>query len=109
MIIEVKLTDIVSGNHLKTAFAQAIKRYPYLAQKFVEVAGDFFLVKNELPFVIRNSRQLLPLGGAATNEHLIDVQYAGQTVLISYHHGLADGRGMVPFVRTLLYYYCTLH
>jgi hypothetical protein len=109
MVIEVKLTDIVSGIHLKTAFAQAIKRYPYLAQQFVEVAGDFFLVKNEFPFVIRNSRQLLPLGGAATNEHLIDVQYAGQTVLISYHHGLADGRGMMPFVRTLLYYYCTLH
>ena len=29
-------------------------------------------------------------------------------ICVSFHHALCDGRGIKPFVETLIYYYCSL-
>jgi hypothetical protein len=40
--------------------------------------------------------------------HLIDVTYTGNSIRVAFHHALVDGRGIKPFLETLIYYYSTL-
>ncbi|MBP1047678.1 hypothetical protein I6N96_15425 [Enterococcus sp. BWM-S5] len=105
MVIEFRLKEAVCGEALTNSLRQTLKRYFYLTQKMVEIDGDFYLVKNELPVKLRHSDTLIPLGGVEANYQLIDINYYERNLVISYHHGLCDGRGILPFVRTLLYYY----
>ncbi|MFC0234167.1 hypothetical protein ACFFIF_09215 [Vagococcus entomophilus] len=108
MVFEINLKQKISGVLLQQAFAQVIAWYPYLTQKFVERQGDFYLVENTVPFWIRNSAACLPLGGSATGGHLLDVHYQEQTIYVDFHHGLCDGRGILPFIRGLTRYYIGL-
>ncbi|MFC4771306.1 hypothetical protein [Enterococcus hermanniensis] len=105
MVIEIKLVESIDQERLQKAMDQSFRRYWYLTQKFSQINGDFYLVNNDQPVRLRKSSQLLPLGGKEVNEHLIDINYLDNVIFISYHHGLCDGRGIMPFVRTLLFEY----
>lgn len=48
------------------------------------------------------------LGHISCGYHLIDITYYEYSIYISFHHALCDGRGIMPFVETLIYYYCDL-
>ncbi|MCH4168886.1 MAG: hypothetical protein LKF42_06520 [Streptococcaceae bacterium] len=108
MVIEIKMKDTINQSHLEKAAEKALQRFDYLMQSFKEIDGDFYLIENNKPLIIRKSATLLSLGGQTTNYHLIDLHFWQNKIFISYHHGLCDGRGIMPFVRTLLYYYSTL-
>lgn len=108
MVIEIKMKDTINQSYLEKAADKALQRFDYLMQSFKEIDGDFYLIENNKPLMIRKSATLLPLGGQKTNYHLIDLHFWQKKIFISYHHGLCDGRGIMPFVRTLLYYYSTL-
>ncbi len=105
MVIDIQLHETVRGDYLIRAADKACQRYAYLTQQLVECDGDFYLVENKQPLVVRHSSSFLPLGSDAVNGHLLDLHYDSKTIFISYHHGLCDGRGIMPFVRTLLFYY----
>jgi hypothetical protein len=107
MVIDIRLKEHISGVSLHRAFHQALLRYPYFACKITQKNGDFYLTENPLPFNIEETAQLRPLGGSQVNYHLIDVTYFKNIIYVSFHHGICDGRGILPFVRTLMYYYCT--
>ncbi|WP_314068497.1 hypothetical protein [uncultured Vagococcus sp.] len=108
MVIDITLKKQIEHEALKDAFSLTIQRFDYLSCKLKEVAGDFYLEQNSLPFVIRNSPNHIPLGGKEANEHLIDVHFHDKTLYIDYHHGLCDGKGILPFVRSLLYHYISI-
>ncbi|MBP1041050.1 hypothetical protein I6N95_08545 [Vagococcus sp. BWB3-3] len=105
MVLEIQLKKNIDYQPLTEAFGQAIDRFDYLSQRLISEAGDFFLVTNPKPFIIRNDSHFLPLGGLEVNDHLLDIHYLGHTLYIAYHHAICDGRGILPFVRTFLYYY----
>ena len=104
-VFEVRLKTRVRGDCLQRALTTAITRYPYLAQKLVERNGDFYLEQDFNGMVARPSAKLNRLGSMATGYHLIDVTFTGNNVRVAFHHALCDGRGIKPFVETLLYYY----
>ncbi len=104
-IIEVVMTDRVKGHHLKTAFDKAIIRFPYLKYSVIEENGSFRLITNILPFKVTRTRNLRSLGSKAVNYHLIDVTYWENRIYVAFHHGLCDGRGIRPFIETLIYNY----
>lgn len=108
MVLEVRMKDHVCGKSLKWALDRSLLRYPYLTGRIVEKNGEFYLVKNSLPFILEETSELHSLGSAKINYHLIDISYKNKIIYISYHHGLCDGKGIMPFVKTLIYYYCTL-
>ncbi|MBS7578227.1 MULTISPECIES: hypothetical protein [unclassified Enterococcus] len=108
MVIEIKMKDRIDQSCLEKAAEKSFQRFDYLTQSFYESAGDFYLIENRKPLNIRRSATLLPLGGRAVNYHLIDLHFWQSKIFISYHHGLCDGRGIMPFVRTILYYYSIL-
>ncbi len=107
-VVEIRFYKKVSGSYLNQALMQTIKRYPYLNTKLVELDGDFYIVKNEMEFTARRTANLMKLGSISCGYHLIDITYYKSTVYVSFHHALCDGKGMKPFVETLIYYYCKL-
>ncbi len=105
-VVEVRFRKKVSGSCLNQALLKAMERYPYLNTKLVELDGDFYIVQNEHSLTTRCSKKLPRLGHISCGYHLIDVTYHDKAVYVSFHHALCDGRGIKPFVETLLYYYC---
>lgn len=107
MVVEARMKEAICESSLIHSLELALSRYPYLTRKIIEKDGTLYLVKNPLPFILDETKVLHSLGSSLVNYHLIDVTYYEKTIYISYHHGLCDGRGIMPFIKTLIYYYCT--
>ncbi len=107
-VVEIHFHKKVSGSFLNQALLETIKRYPYLNTKLVELDGDFYIVQNNMGLTARRTPNLMKLGSVACGYHLIDITYYKNTVYVSFHHALCDGKGIKPFVETLVYYYCKL-
>lgn len=105
-VIEVRFRKKVFGSFLNQALRDASKRYPYFNTKLVEMDGDFYIVQNSNALTARRTQKLAALGHISCGYHLVDITYYDRSVFISFHHALCDGRGIVPFVETLIYYYC---
>jgi hypothetical protein len=105
-VIDVHLHDKVRGDLLRLSLSVALQRYPYLAGKFVEKNGVFYWQENYNGFTIAKTDSFRSLGSMRTGYHLIDITYIGSSIRISFHHALCDGKGIKPFVETLIYYYC---
>lgn len=106
-VIDVRMKDTVQGSHLNRALEKALQRYPYLRSKLVEKGGEFYLEENLLSLIAVRTKKSRVLGSMSTGYHLIDVTYYGNQICVSFHHSLCDGRGIKPFVETLIYYYCS--
>ncbi|MGM9681856.1 MAG: hypothetical protein ACI3XR_10185 [Eubacteriales bacterium] len=107
-VIEVRFKKKVTGSFLNQALQITVKRYPYFNTRLIEKDGDFYIVQNEQSLIAKRTKNLARLGHISCGYHLIDVTYYGESVCISFHHALCDGRGIMPFVETLIYYYCDL-
>lgn len=105
-VIEVRFFKNVRGDLLNQALVSAMKRYPYFNTRLIEKDGDFYIVQNEISPVVRKTEKLARLGGIECGYHLFEVTYSGKSVCISFHHALCDGRGVKPFIETLIWYYC---
>lgn len=107
-VIEVRFKKKVSGSFLNQALQTAIRRYPYFNTKLIEKDGDFYIVQNDQSMIAKRTKELARLGHISCGYHLIDLTYYGYSFYVSFHHALCDGRGVMPFVETLIYYYCDL-
>lgn len=105
-VIDVRMKDKVRGEYLRRALNKALKRYPYMASKLVEKNGDFYIEKDRVSMVAVNTDKFRALGSMSTGYHLIDITYTENRIRVAFHHALCDGRGVKPFVETLIYYYC---
>lgn len=107
-VIEIRFQKKVTGSLLNQALLTAMTRYPYFSTRLVEKDGDFYIVQNEQALLARRTKELARLGHISCGYHLIDITYYEYSIYISFHHALCDGRGIMPFVETLIYYYCDL-
>ena len=107
-VIEIRLKKKVSGSFLNQALQTSIKRYPYFNTRLVERDGDFYIIQNAQSLVARQTKTLARLGHISCGCHLVDITYYDCSIYVSFHHALCDGRGIMPFVETLIYYYCNL-
>lgn len=105
-VIETRMKDVIDKRCLRYALEKALKRFPYMSSKLYEENGDFYLEKNDAKIIVEERMALKSLGGYENNYHLIDVSFYGKTIFLSFHHGLCDGEGIKPFLKTILYYYC---
>ena len=107
-VIEIRFHKKVIGSYLNQSLYETMKRYPYFNTKVIEKDGDFYIVQNTNSLVARKTKTLPKLGHISCGYHLIDVTYFDYSIYISFHHALCDGRGIKPFIETLIYYYCKL-
>lgn len=107
-VIDVHMKNTVRGDVLRRALDSALQRYPYMASKLVEKNGDFYLEQSHVSMIAVKTDKLRVLGSMSTGYHLVDVTYTKNNIRVAFHHALCDGRGIKPFVETLIYYYCCL-
>lgn len=107
-VIELRFKEKVSGSFLNQALNMSNRRYPYMNTSMIELDGDFYIVQNPNSMVARRSQELKPLGGVGCGGHLVDITYCDRSVYFSFHHALCDGRGIKPYIETIVYYYCKL-
>ncbi|MBQ8293656.1 MAG: hypothetical protein IJX78_07655 [Bacilli bacterium] len=107
-VFEVTFYKNINGGMLNQALSVTLKRYPYINTKVVELDGDFYIVQNEIALTAKKTKVLPQLGHINWGYHLVDITYFDRTIYISWHHALCDGKGIKPFVETLIYYYCQL-
>lgn len=104
-VFEVRLKENVNFNCIIRAAKFAYKRYPYFKSRFKVVDGNVYLCENLFSPTPARARKLRPLGGSTTNKNLLDITFFKKSIYISFHHAMCDGRGIMQFIKTLLYYY----
>lgn len=107
-VLEVRMKSRVRGDLLRRALEKSLIRYPYLKSKLVEKDGDFYIAENQLSAAFAKTDKFRSLGSMSVNYHLIDVTYTDNKIRVAFHHALCDGKGIKPFLETLIYYYCCL-
>ncbi len=105
-VVEIQMRDKVTGSYLQMALIHAGQRFPYLTQKLVEKGGAYFLHRDDNSMTVNKTARFRALGSMENGYHLIDVTYIDSYIRVAFHHGLCDGKGVMPFVETLLYDYC---
>ena len=104
-VFEVRMKENIHHNSLYRASRLAYKRYPYFKSRFKVIDGSVYLCENIITPSPARLRKLRPLGGASTSNNLLDITYFQNSIYISFHHAMCDGRGIMLFIKTLLYYY----
>jgi len=107
-VFDIRMKNKIRGDYLQRALTIALQRYPYLTSKLVEKGGDFYLEECFHSMNAIKTKNFRRLGSMSTGYHLIDVTYLDKSICIAFHHALCDGRGIKPFLETLVYYYCCL-
>lgn len=104
-VFELRMKTNVTHAHLERATRLAYKRYPYFNSRFKTKNGNVYLCDNRVSPPPQRLKKLRPLGGMATNKNLLDITYYKNCIYISFHHAMCDGRGIMQFIKTLMFYY----
>jgi len=104
-VFEIRMKSDVNFSCLTRAAKLAYRRYPYFKSHFVVEDGSVYLCENIFSPPPARAKKLRPLGGSTTNRNLIDITFFGSNIYISFHHAMCDGRGIMKFIKTLMFYY----
>ena len=107
-VFEIRMKSDISSDHMERAAKLAYRRYPYLKSLFKTIDGNIYLCENIVSPPPARAKRLRPLGGTTTSRNLLDITYFKNCIYISFHHAMCDGRGIMQFIKTLLYYYLNL-
>ena len=105
--VEINLHDEVKPDVLEKAAATAIGRFPYFSVKVIRDGEEYLCAPNDKPFVVYEGPEVIPLGSEELNGHIAAIMYKGKKLNFFVTHVITDGSGFVPFIRSVLYYYCT--
>jgi hypothetical protein len=90
---------------LEAAVAKAVKRYPYFSVRPAREGENLILQSNPLPIPVFADDRAVTLGTEESNNHLLTFGCSGNTVFLDASHYIADGMGITPFLKTVLYLY----
>lgn len=107
--LTIKLKDLVDGAVLRRAVDAAMERYPYFRVRLAERDGELLFADNPAPVPVLETKHRITLGGAQAAGHLLAFCWWKNRLYIDAYHGLTDGGGIAPLVKTLLYYYCSFY
>ena len=82
-----------------------MERYPYFRVRMTSEGGELLFEENPAPVPVLHTRERITLGSKQTRGHLLAFCYSWNRLYIDVFHGLTDGGGIYPLIRTLLYYY----
>ncbi len=100
-----ELTEDVDTDALQYAAEKVKIRYPYFSVKIRQKEESYVLEENDKPFVISLDGTPKCLGSAESKEHLLAFAKDGNRIFLDVSHFIADGNGITPVVKTMLYYY----
>ena len=107
--ITIKLKDLVDGETLRRAVDKTMERYPYFRVRLCREGDRLFLTDDPSPVPVLWTGGRIVLGSEETSGHLLAFCYWKNRLFIDAYHGLTDGGGIAPLIKTLLYYYCSAY
>jgi hypothetical protein len=105
--LAVRMSEEVDYGLLCRAARGAMARYPYFSVYPKREGEELVLCYNERPLPIFPDDRTVTLGSEESRGHLISFGCKGKTVFIDASHYLADGMGVDPLLKTLLYLYAS--
>ncbi len=103
--VNINLTDPIDLQKLQEAARAAQSRYPYFSVQMGIADDTYVLMPNSRPYVFFETAEGVKLGSAETNYHLLAFAVHDSTIDFLVFHGLTDGHGIFPFIKTVLYLY----
>ena len=103
-----ELDQPADGGLLRKAWKQTVRVYPYLSWAVLLRNGKYIMAGNDLPFVIRETGEIIEPFEAAGNYHTITICYKGNTLCFYIDHVPFDGTGIQFVLETFFYYYFCL-
>ena len=99
------LKEAVDPDALKEAWEKTLTVYPYMGYAVVPRDKRLLLTENPLPFVFRETGEIIEPFERTGNFHMVTFCYLGQTLWIYIDHVPVDGTGIRHVFETLFYYY----
>ena len=108
-VIEYRYTmdETVDDSRLIPAVRDAVESFPYMKLRpFIGSKGEIVMSDNDeaLP-VFEIDDKIRSFGSQDTGGYLFRVLYGGNNIYIEASHGVGDGRGILSFSQTVIYYY----
>ncbi len=101
------LKENVDVQALKEAWEKTTKVYPYVTYATVIRSSRLVLAEDPLPFVIRETGEVIEPSTPAANFHMVTICYLGNVLWIYADHVPFDGSGFMHVLETFFYhYYC---
>ena len=101
------LADSVNPDALKQAWEKTLTVYPYMGYAVVPRNKRLLLTENPLPFVIKETGEIVEPFERSGNFHMVTFCYLGQTLWVYIDHVPVDGTGINHVFETFFYhYYC---
>ena len=95
----------VQHQALANAVSKAAVRYPYFSIRPIRVQERILLEPNPRPIPVFNDGRCARLGSSETDGHLLYFGCEGNRILLHASHCIADGMGIDPLLKTVLFLY----
>jgi len=102
---EVRLKEETDSKAMREALCDTLKNFPHFSLCPVIINNEIRFAVNEAEPVILTDHESVNLGEDAVHGFLFALSAVGQVLRFRCHHGLADGRGCLTFLKALLYFY----
>ena len=101
------LKESIDLSALQKAWEKTTKVYPYITYATVIRRGQLVLAENPLPFVIKETGEVIEPSTPAANFHTVTMCYLGNVLWVYADHVPYDGTGFMYVLETFFYhYYC---
>lgn len=103
--LTITMKDPVDHAVLSEAVAKAMPRYPYFSVQVEKEGESLLLAHNTRPVPVFDDGRCAVLGSDACNGHLLFFGCKGNQIFLNASHYIADGMGIDPLLKTVLYLY----
>lgn len=103
--LAIRMKDIVDYKLLQLSVKKVMVRYPYFCVLPKCEEDNLVLYYNSSPLPVFPDDRAVTLGSEESNGHLISFGCKDNTIFIDCSHYLADGMGVEPLMKSLLYLY----
>ena len=102
------LKESIDPKALETAWEKTTKVYPYVTYATVIRRSQLMLAEDPLPFVIRETGEVIEPSTPAANFHTVTMCYLGNVLWIYADHVPYDGTGFMYVLETFFYHYYSI-
>ena len=103
-----ELDQPADGELLRIAWNKTVNVYPCLSWAVILKNGKYVMAGNDLPFIIRETEEIIEPFKEAGNYHTTTICYKGNKLCFYIDHVPFDGTGIQFVLETFFYYYFCL-
>ena len=105
--IVLTMSEEINLDVLSRSVADAMVRYPYFSIRPERKGNSLILQSNPFPVPVFCDGRCAVLGSEEVNGHLVTFGCEGRKIILNVSHYIADGMGIMPLIKTVLYLYAS--